>query len=215
MASQISITDILSLKTWTTFGPQAAVNTYNFRCVNVTGGSVTDQDFVTAFAALMGTFYAAVCANGVTFNGCQCYFLRKSGSTFLPPPVKDTVGAGPCTGGADALPRNTALIMQYFSNVRRGPGGRGRVFIPFLATAVMDADGHPTTTVNTLVQGFFNSLFGPTIVGTTPNTATFDWVIIQRKPTLDFTLVSEGGPTKKFGQMHKRGDYGRANVSPI
>lgn len=218
MATQIQPGDILSIRAWAVLGNQAAVNTYNFLCNTVTGASVTDQDFVDSFDGYMSTFYTAYMGDGATYRGCQAYFMRRTGATFFPPPVSSITGAGPGTGGVNCVPKNTAAVLRYFSNTKRGPSGRGRVFLPFAATSGVDPVGDPTSGFATLMQGFINGLTTSVIVGTAPNTATFFFLILKRATRttpLDYTLATDGGPSGKFGQMHKRGDYGRPNNSPI
>lgn len=218
MPTQIVPGDILAIRAWATLGTQAAVNTYNFLCNTTAGASVTDQDFADAMDGYMSTFYTTYMGNSAQYNGVQCYFVRRIGATFLPPPVSSVTNAGPGTASTDAVPKNTAAILRYFSNVKRGPGGRGRVFLPFAGAINVGPTGDPIAAFTTLMQGFINGLTTAVVVGTPPNTANFFFILLKRATEttpLDYTLVTDGSPANKFGQQHKRGDYGRPNSSPI
>jgi hypothetical protein len=212
MATNVVPTDVVSVRAWSTLGNQAAVNTYNFECISQSGSGATDQDVANGFDGFMSTFYTTILANQSRYNGVQVYFLRRTGP--LPSPAQSTAGAGPGVGGVDAMPRNTCAILKYRS-FSRGPGGRGRVFLGMLPTDTMDANGHPTTGFNTFVNAFAANLLLNTIIGTPPNTITLAWVLARRAVPVTVEQIIFAESANKFGQMHKRGDYGRPNASPI
>lgn len=217
MATQIQVGDILAVRAWNHLSDQAAVNTFNFACIASTGAGVTDQDLADGFAPFFATFYTTYMANGATHDGVQVYFMRRTAGFSLPAPVDNTVSAGGGTAGADALPKNTAAILKYTTNVR-GPAGRGRVFLPFASTAATTPFGVPTAALNTLINGLASTLLTPTIVGTVPNQSTLVWSLLHRDPVTKVITTTEllsAATAFKFGQMHKRGDYGRPNASPI
>jgi len=215
MAVSISVGDILSVRAWNSLGDQAAVNTYNFACISLTGGAVTDQDFVTAVAIPMQSFYTQAQSTHSVYNGCQCYFLKRSGP--LPFPVKDITGAGAGIQTGTPTPRVAAFILKYNTNLR-GPEGRGRVYLPFVAAVFLDNTGDPTTAWNVLANGFASVLLTPITVTSGGSSATFTWSLVKRPaggPVTATGQIISAESAQKIGQMHKRGDYGRANASPI
>lgn len=214
MATTVQVGDIIAIRVWTALNDQAAVNTYNFQAIASTGTGVTDVDVAAAFVGFMGTFYGNLCSNATLYKGVQVYFVKRISGGALPNPANDISGAGNCTGGALALPRNTAAVLKY-NGFSRGPGGRGRVFLPFLPTDTQDANGEPNTAVRTFIDAFAANLLNPTVVGTTPNQVTFSWILLHRGPPITAEQLIAAASAGKFGQMHKRGDYGRPNVSPI
>ncbi len=218
MSTQMATGDIMSARVWSTAGPQAAVNTYNFVVTSTTGAAQTDQQLADALDVFFAAFYLLILGNGANYNGTQIYFLKRGAPGVLPAPVKATAGAASGSGGADIVPKNTAGIMKY-STGGRGPGSRGRVFLPFIATAFMDPLGDPDTGLNTLINGFGTNLLLGVSIGTTPDTAQLKWCLVHRTlppvVTISQVILLNAESANKFGQLHKRGDYGRPNVSPI
>lgn len=217
MATQLQIDDVLSTKVWSSLSEQAAVNTYNFQVVATTGAGQTDQDWANGMDLASSIFYTTFQASSVNYDGVQVYFLRRGGAISTLSPVQSTTNAGPGTGNPAALPKNTCPILKYRGELR-GPSQRGRVFLPFCSIDGTTALGVPTAALNTLITGFGTTFLTPTVLGTPPNTATLRWVIAHRQPApnpVTTSLIIQALSADKFGQMHKRGDYGRANLSPI
>jgi len=215
MATSLVVGDILSLKAWNSLSPQAAVNTYNYEVINTAGGGVSDKDFVDHQASLFGTFYKGLMPGSATHNGLQLYFIKRAG--FLPAPVSNTTQFGIGTKGTNACPKSAAPVLK-FSTAIRGPAGRGRVFLPFPSLDWVAADGTPTNAFDVFVSSFASALLPPVVVTSGANTATLVLVIVKRPtpPALPTAVqVGNAAPADKFGVMHKRGDYGRANESPI
>ena len=215
MATQLDVDDLLSARVWSTLGSQAAVNTYNFRVTATTGASQTDQQFATAIELFFAALYLLILANNAVFNGVQVY--RRRSDRPLTAPVQSTAATANGSGGVDAIPKNSCAILKY-STIGRGPGNRGRVFMPFVATAFMDPSGDPDVGLNTLLNGFATNLLIGVNIGTAPDTASLKWVL-ARFPKLPAPptdrQIAAASSANKFGQQHKRGDYGRPNVSPI
>lgn len=212
MATTIATNDLLSVRVWTVLGNQAAVTTFNFRCSSVLGTSATDQTFATLMDAFMAAFFPVIMADNASYRGVQVYFLKRTG--ILPNPVSSITNAAAGVGGTNALPRNSAAILKYGTDLR-GPGGRGRVFLPFLAADTMGADGDPTAGFNTSVTAFGASMLIAQVAGSGLNIATLKWTLVHRGPVVSSTDLTTAVSAGKFGQMHKRGDYGRPNSSPI
>jgi hypothetical protein len=212
MATPIVVGDIIAVRGWTQFAPQAAVNTFNFQCTAITGTGATDAVAASQFDLLLSTFYPTIICDQASYRGVQVYFLKRTG--ILPLPAQSNANTAAGIGGTLALPRNTAAILKY-ATLLRGPGGRGRLYLPFLPTDTMTAQGDPTAGFNTFVTNFGATLLTPTIVGTGPNTSTLVWSLAHRGPVITSTPIATARSADKFGQMHKRGDYGRPNSSPV
>lgn len=214
MTTPIVTGDVISVKAWCIFGAQAAVNTFNFQAVAHTGTGSTDATLATEMDLLMNAFYPTFLCDQAVYRGVQIYFMKRSGP--FPPPVSSVVSTAPGVGGTNAIPKNTAMIASYETAVR-GPGGRGRLFLPYLATDGMTPQGEPSGALITFVNAFITGLLTPTVSGTGPNTTTIQWVLLKiRKgqPVVPTALVT-GQASGKMGQMHKRGDYGKPNQCPI
>lgn len=216
MSTAIAVGDILAGRAWLSTSAQAAVNTYNFTCISLTGGAVTDQDFANALDSICVGLYAALCTSNVTYNGIQVYFAKRTPMN-LPNPVKSVSSAGPCTAAGNTLPTEVAGVLKYLTQFR-GPGGRGRVFLPFVSTTHSSAFGVPTTAYDVLVNSFCSAMLAPLVLTNGGSTATLVWSLVRKfllpdPPTSVQILQAESA--QKFGVIHRRGDYGRLNLSPI
>lgn len=216
MPLAINVGDILSARAWCQLDEQGSVNTYNYYCTSKAGSGGTDQDLASAFDFIISGFYKALCPATVEYRGTQVYFL-KSFFGVLIAPVSSIANAGVGTATGNPCPRNTCPVMKYNTS-SRGPGGRGRLFMPFCATSFVASNGRPTVGLETLMNSTASALLSPLIVGSGGNTSTLEWSLIRKHkgavPTLDGTIINALS-ADKFGQQHRRGDYGRANASPI
>jgi len=215
MGTAVQANDILSIRAWNVLDSQAAVTSFNWQCISVSGGGVTDQDFADAHNTTYGTLHKGSMPDSATHRGIQCYFLQRSGP--LPQPVKSIGAAGDGTVGTTSLPKNTAAILKYASAVR-GPGGRGRVYLPFISADMADLNGRPNAALDILMNSFASFLLTPMVVTVGANSATFVFGIVRRNvlpAPLGFLQAVTCESATKFGQMHKRGDYGRPNSSPL
>jgi len=156
--------DILSVRAWATLFDQASVNTFNYKVITITGGAITDQDLSNAVDILLATFYKSFLSVNSEYRGVQTYF-RKRAAGFLPAPVKTITSAGNGTQPIPVAPPNTAAIFKYATNVR-GPGGRGRIYLPFVSTNLVDGFGVPTTSLNVLINSLASALLLPLTITT-------------------------------------------------
>jgi hypothetical protein len=218
MAIVLAINEILSVRAWSTDSEQAAVNTYNFSVVAVTGGTVTDQDVANSMDTFFGQFYPAYQPTSVRYAGVQVYFLARAAGLPLPAPVKSIAFASAGQLGTVSVPRNARAVMKY-ATFKRGPSGRGRVYLPFAAVDNLTVLGLPNAAFNSLVNTTFAALLPPFVITVGAATATLVWSLAHRGlgPThpISADAIISAESAEKFGQMHKSGDYGRANQSPI
>lgn len=213
MATALQVNDILAVRAWTELDGQGAVNTYHFDVATISGGACTDQDLADDLNTPFAAFYKSLCGNTVEYKGLQVYFARRSGP--LPNAVKNTASAGPCAAGINSIPKVAAAILKYGTPLR-GPGGRGRVYLPFVYTGYADINGRPSTGLDVLVNSFASNLLTPVALTNGASTATLVWGILHRSGLpFPFTQITSAESADKFGQMHKRGDYGRPNNAPI
>jgi len=215
MAISLQNGDILACRAWCSLQDQAAVNTYNWEIFGVTGGAVTDQDLCNANDVFLATFYKTYMSTDANYHGIQTYFVKRSGT--LPAPVKTIAGAGPGLTGPPTVPPNSAAILKY-SAFLRGPGGRGRVYLPFAATANVSSAGLTSSAFDVLINSLCSLMLTPLTLTNGGSTATAVWSLVTRHPkpappTSQQIILAESA--SKFGQMHKRGSYGKSNSSPI
>ncbi len=214
MPIQILPGDIIVARAWCVAGGQAAVNTYGYECITSAGAGAQDTDFLAALVGTFSAFYKGLLPANCSYRGLQAYFLKRTG--IMPPPVNDTTGAGAGVTGTTCIPRGMAGVMKYATNTR-GPGGRGRVFLPFVSIDYQDVTALPTNAYDVFVNSFASFLLAPLIAGSGGNTVTLVWSLIHRKAPDPITghQLTTAESADKWGQMHKRGEYGRLNASPI
>jgi len=213
MATAFQTGDIFAIRAWMTLNEQAAVNTYNYSCITVTGGAVTDVDFLAAVQTAYAAFYKSLSALNVVYNGIQGYFMKRTGP--LVNPVSNVASAGNCTFSSLPLPRVACGMLKYNTTVR-GPGGRGRLYLPFVGSDYVDDDGKPTAAYDVLVNSWASNLLSPVVVTSGGSSATLVWGIKTGSGAgMTCAQITEAKSADKWGNLHKRGDYGRANSAPI
>lgn len=209
--------DLVSARAWCTLANQASVNTFNHQCITVTGAGCTDQDYCNAVDAVAVNFYGPWMTTHSRYDGIQAYILHRATGGLKPAPVSTTASSGAGTALGDPMPPNTAAVLKYNTNLR-GPGGRGRVYLPFAAVSWASVDGTTTNAADVLINSFASALLNPLVVTGTGGTATFVWELLKKHKGADPTATGQiinAFSAAKFGQMHKRGSYGRPNESPI
>lgn len=217
MATALQVGDLLSCRAWTALDEQGAVNTFNYEVITVAGGAVTDQDLANEFDLHAGPFYTSLLTPNGNYKGTQVYFLKRATPGPLPFPVKAVAQAGPGIASDPPTPRNTCGILKYHT-VFRGPSGRGRIFLPFAASGYVANDARPTPGFDTLVNSYASILLTPFTLTSGGSSAVVAWVLLHKvkgsPPTVRGQIIGAES-ADKFGQMHKRGDYGKANAPPI
>jgi hypothetical protein len=217
MAAIIAPNDILAVRMWTVNEEQAAVNTFNYVCLSKVGAGPTDQDLADWADANIGSYYKSLMPPSCEYRGAQVYFLLRAGGPPLPNFVKSVAHAAVGTATGPPLPGNAAGILKY-ATLFRGPANRGRVFLPFISDDFLATNGHPTNGFVTLVNGMGALINANPTIGSGGNTGVMEWDIVHRPKGGPVSLrgpVATAEAGISFATMKKRGNYGRANKSPI
>lgn len=217
MGQPIGVGDILACRVWSVLDEQAAVNTYNYVCSAKVGAGGSDQDMATFLDTAMASFYPGLYPNTVEYRGVQVYFLKRLGLLTSAAPVQSTTGAAVGTATGFPMPRSACSILKYNDGLR-GPAHRGRLYLPFISADWQANNGRPNNAFDTYANSFASALLTPITVGTGGNTSTLVWSLIHKVkgavPIVRGT-ITVSGVANKFGVLKRRGDYGRANASPI
>jgi len=217
MPFPIGVGDILAARFWSVLDEQAAVNTINYVCTAKAGTGGSDQDLASFLDTNFASFFRALYPNTVEYRGCQVYFLKRLGLLSAAFPVFSTANAGVGTATGPPMPKNTCGMVKY-TNGLRGPGNRGRLYLPFISTDFQATNGEPTNAWAVLINGFGAGGVVPITVGSGGNTSTLTWNLLRKVKgavPIDRGPITLAQSANKYGQLHKRGDYGRANSSPI
>lgn len=208
MAGRLINGDILLLKTYCTCDRfQLGINTYYYSIGSSTGAGITDLEVAIAMDAVARPVYRAIMYTGATYEGVTVQKIA-------PLPVWDFTfshanpGAG--SGAATALPTQVSGVVSRYSGFA-GRAKRGRVYLPFPATDMLDTDNTPTAAYVVSAQALANAMMASTpIVGGT-GTANIDPLIYHRA-TLTGNFVFSTLAHKKWGTQRRRGDYGQVNI---
>lgn len=148
--ANLAANDILEVKFFCSNANQQGINVLHYRVASVAGGNFPDSTLVDAMSALAGPIYRAWLPAVCGYLGCrlQRIFPR-------PQPIAQTStgGAGAGAQATDPLPAITAFLVTKRSE-SAGPGGRGRVFLPFWPEGLNDVNGEPEAAGAALANNF-------------------------------------------------------------
>lgn len=217
MSYVIQAGDILKITIVTFDTDQVGMNIQYRQVYTVGGTSITDQDLANEYDLTLasGPYMPPLLNNNARYAGTIVQALH---NIQWMAPVNSIVSAANGTAGATALPRQVAGFLRF----RTALGGRrfrGRMYLPFPATASDQGDGTPTSTYVTDLTNFANDmLINYTQFGTPPNYITAPLVIYHRpgkSPTPAPTIVSAIIAENKWATQRRRGAFGRVNANPL
>lgn len=215
MAYTIQAGDIIKLSVICMDGDQAGINTQWRQCVQVGGSGITDQAMVDEYENGVDAYYKPLLNNNASFEGCILQVLH---NIQWMAPVIQTAHAGAGTGGATALPRQVSGFLRLRSALG-GRRARGRLYIPFPATAHDQGNGIPTGAyVTALASLAADELLNYTQFGSTPNYIIAPLVIYHRAgktPIPAPTPVNQIDAVAKWATQRRRGSFGRTNSNPL
>lgn len=210
MSTELAVGDRLEFRCYTADNEQASVNTFNYRVQSVNTPGFTDQQAVDAFSTFIASTYKSIIYNGARYQGTTCSVANRIP---LRVPVSSAEGAGVGTGGAIGLPRQTAIVSSWRTNIA-GPGGRGRTYWPFPPAAFNEDEGTPTDAFQAAMVGVSEAIIELTNLDFFGANADVMFVVWSRKNTV-MREITQGVVQKKWGTQKRRGSYGRPNVSPF
>lgn len=218
MALAFSTLDLVRVRFWVKDGDQAAVNTVYYICTGPNTGGVTDLDASQSLQVQFNPLYIALLNNNAEWRGVQVQIVRTP--TLLPAFDNSNPLIG--TAGPIALPKQTASLVQYQSNFA-GRKYRGRIYLPFPATADMALDGAPTAgyltrllAIKSALEGtfFFTDLTGTKFIAVQQVIPHF-LKKGQVGPAESPTPVTTWTISSRWATQRRRGAFGRQNLSPI
>lgn len=220
MATALDPGDLLRVRFWMKAGDQAAVNTIYYAVQTTSGGVTTDQNVADQLDAWFGPVYKPLLANTAEYRGVQVQIVK----TPLRAMVQAFAQAGVGTGGADGMPRQVASLIKFLTP-NAGRQYRGRIYVPFPATAAGDGDGLPSaaylvnlaqlSALMASIASIDNSLTAPT------GFINVAQVIVHSVPKGGVppppvpSVIINWQIAEVWATQRRRGSFGRPNVSPI
>lgn len=206
--------NIITLRLWSTWSNQAAVNTFHY-LMGVRTGLVDVNGAALFFDTLLNVLVKAIMADSSTYRGLQCYVNQLP----LPQPGVSVVYAGVGTGSGLQMGAQICGLSRW-QTAFAGPANRGRTYWPFPPAGLDAAGGFPSTGYLSDLEAIQDALIGVSAV-TQAGGGTIDATYIIRHglnkagiippPTPITTGLASGG----WATQKRRGFFGRANTSPI
>lgn len=162
----------------------------------------------------MSTWLAAVIkpliANDATYLGISLRYWRPGGLNYATVWSKTAAGIG--TAGAVPCPKQCSGIMSK-DTALAGPANRGRTYVPFPATADVEADGNPTASYLTRLANYAARVDGDENVGGGVD-FTVVFGLFRWRDATSFRETVAVTTRDRFATQQRRGDYGRVNAIP-
>jgi hypothetical protein len=191
---------------------QISENTFWFLVASSPAPTATDKDFATQFEAGIAGYYRSILNNNATFRGTLATICELTGkSTFVS--ASSNALAGPGTGGAESLPRQSCGITSWYTQLPR-QANRGRSYWPFPATDHDTGDGIPDSAYVTAIAGMSLAILNFTTFTTSGRSATFSMQLFHRKLT-NVTAIVSLTARQAWATQRRRGTYGRQNLPPV
>jgi hypothetical protein len=225
MATKLIANDWVACEQWCSDTEQASVNRHYYRVATTDATSITDLDVATHFAGL-ATEYTNLLAGTANYNGCIARIINR-----VPLPVRQVApNLTGGTAGAVGLPRQTSGIISVYTALAK-QANRGRLYLPFPATASDQTNGIPTNAYVAALNSLATVIFAVTnITGALGGNATLVPVLLHPQITklnpapppkrivtraAAVTDVSVWFSRQVWATQRRRGSYGRANKSPV
>jgi hypothetical protein len=222
VATALVVNDVVELRVYVLEGgppSQLGVNVTHWFVRSVGTPGATPFDVGTTLDALFAAAYKPMLTNGATYRGTQCQKIH-------PLPVSlaeaSSGNAGAGTGGAAAIPQQVAGLIKLQTD-RAGRPFRGRIYIPFLPVAAINAAGNlnaPSVAALNNIASIFTSQNVTTGLGGLLTVSPCIW---HRKgygtppaQLRTFDRVTQAYASPLLATIRKRGNYGQTNpTSPV
>jgi len=206
----IAINEYIQVRFYCQDDEQGSVNTFMLQCVARTALGITDKELADRLDITVGVLFPAILNNNASYRGVGVKSMNIGPGRAE---VFSKVSAGVGTAGAEALPRQTAGLVSFYTGYP-GRRGRGRMYMPFPAQDDNQATGHPVAGYVTAVESLVDALLGLGLVIGAAGDCTFIPVLYHREAAsgdkIETRIVRAVWATQR-----RRGAEGSANVSPI
>lgn len=206
----LALNDIVDLTLYCSISNQASINRFFWQVTAVGGTPATVQDAANELDAFYAPLYKAILANTALYNGVTAQVVFP-----LPIMVRAIADAnsGFGTAGLDVCPKQVAPLVAYYTALA-GPGFRGRTYLPFPATADITTLGEMAAGYRTNANVIAASRAADFAISVGGRTATLKPGLWRRSGNI-FTPIILAFTRGKVATQKRRGDYGRANSSPV
>lgn len=212
MATPMLLDEIYEIRIWCSYQQQAGLNIRHFKVTEIIGLGSTREEVIGAFSTLVAPAYLAALSTGAEYRGMSMRRLVPG-----PPTVEVTTDNGRSTGSVtgDPLPSQISGVISLRTDFP-GPGGRGRMYIPFPSEDDNNVNQVPQSSYVTRL-GVIGSIFVDEIVLPqlpAPDRVRLLSVVYER--VLGGTSPITGRIARSiWGTQRRRGGFGASNVVPV
>jgi len=217
MGTPLIVGDLAQVRMWTLQAEQAAVNTWYYNVVALSGTPTTDQDIANYVDLQLAAQMKSMISTDASYRGIQVTLLQRPTNPPATVFANTRVGAG--TVSPPDCPRQCCGLISWVTALS-GRRYRGRFYVPFPTNGFLATDGVPTAAYQTLMSGLATDIRTITSVPNAAATGTASTVMVIHhrpgiSPTPSITAVTGQSVAAKFATQRRRGSYGRPNSSPI
>lgn len=156
MPQSLSNGDIVKVQVYSGQSFQTAVNRLVWRCKNKVGLGITDQKLADLMSGDIAALYKAWMSLQQRYDGLRVQIIRPIPWEY----VTSTVDAGVGAIAGSSAPPQAAVDLQLRTGVT-GKTNRGRVYLPFWSSTLVNSNGELTAAGVTKAQAFGTYLVGP------------------------------------------------------
>lgn len=221
MAVTLGLGDLIKVRAWVKDVDQAAVNTIYYLCTGGNTGGVSDQDVASSLQVNWNPFYVGLINNNAEWRGVQVYTTPATPGHMLAP-VFDNSNPLIGTAGPVGAPRQTCGLIS-FQTANAGRQFRGRIYLPFPATADVALNGAPSAGYGTRLNAFATFLQNTFFLTDVTGTKFIPCIQVVNhgpfgnppQPPPIPSPILQWSSSNRWATQRRRGAFGRLNASPI
>lgn len=205
MAIQVQLNDVVEVKVFCSYEEQQSVNVRHYKVTAVTAGTVTDQNLANTLGPSLSNVYLAAIHEAASYRGLTAQIIYPTAR----PSVFDVTGAGLGPDDNDPMPPQICGLVKLTTSLA-GPGGRGRIYLPFPSIAQYGATGEWNAPYIAMMEDIVDQWLIERVITVGIGNATFTPVLYNRTahtttPIVDY-IVRENPATQRRRSFINPGD---------
>lgn len=208
-APDVAVGDCIEVTVYCTVGNQVGVNVLHYEVAAIGGAVMQYDDLPDRAYVHYESAYRGWVSSDANFAGVGVRRVRPGSKTIQ----YNTIDVVPGDGDGVVLPTQVAGLITLRSQ-KPGPGGRGRVYVPFGSIQWVEGEGEMTAGAKLALDTVATAI-GPSINWTAVASA---WTLTLQQvigPNNAPPVVEVCEPTGLWATQRRRGEYGRPNSLPI
>lgn len=208
--SDVIVNQFLEIKTYCHLDNQLGINVHYGQIQIIGAGGIGITDLTSDISTWFATSMKALLCTPALYLGVSVRQYDNGGGNNIPYWSKTGQGYG--SAGATPCPKQCAGILTK-TTLDGSRAGRGRLYIPFPATADVEADGNPTAGYLTRAIALAAAIDGDENVSSDPE-VVLRFGLMHWRVASSFIRTNDVIARDRFATQRRRGDYGRINAIP-